>query len=84
VIEGQSELSAGLHETEHYITSLKAMDAYGAAGDLALGHAGGQIILRGIGMTKNLGLIENLQQFVLAPVQAHEQLVEGKVSGAQT
>lgn len=80
--EGDAELSAGLHELEHDVAGLAAIGAHRAARDPALGHAGPQVVLGGIGVEQDLGPLQHLQQFVLSPVQAGEQLAQFMIAGA--
>ena len=79
--ERDPELAAGLHQAEHDVARGASCRAHGAAGDLALGHAGADVVLRAIGVQRDLGMLKNTQQFVLAPVQPSKEPVEGDVVG---
>jgi len=79
--ERDLELAAGLHQAEQDVARGASWRAHGAAGDLALGHAGADVVLRSVGVQRDLGMLEHAQQFVLAPVQPGEQPIERRVVG---
>lgn len=79
--EGDAELPAGLHQPEHDIAGLAANGAHCTPRDPALGHAGAQVIFRGIGVKRDLRSPQYLQQFGLAAVQAGQQRLPVPVSG---
>lgn len=73
---------AGLHEPEHDIAGLAAIGAHGAARNPALGDAGPRVVFGGIGVERDLGPLQHLQQFALSPVQGRQQLTQLLVTGA--
>ena len=72
--EGDAELATGLHQAEHDVACLATIGAHRATRDPALGDAGAQVVFGGIGVERDLRSLHNLQQFVLSPVQASQQL----------
>jgi hypothetical protein len=82
VVEGKPELLAGLHQTEHDIACDTAVAAHRAAGDFPFGDKGSQGILRCVGVQRNFGIIEHLQQLGFPSMQPLKQLVERIITGA--
>ncbi len=70
--ERDLELAAGLHEAEHDVACGASCRAHGAAGDRAFGHAGPDVVLRAVGVQRDLGMLQYAQQLVLAPVQPRQ------------
>jgi len=79
--EGCFQLPAGLHQAEHDVARDAAVSTDRAAGDLPFCDEGADVVLGGIGVERNVGPLEHLEQFVLAPVKADEQLVEIGIAG---
>ena len=80
--EGDAELATGLHQAEHDVACLATIGAHRATRDPALGDAGAQVVFGGIGVERDLRSLHNLQQFVLSPVQASQQLTRFFVARA--
>ena len=81
MIEGDAELLAGLHQPEHDVAGNATVDTDGAAGDLAPGDEGTNIVLRRVGVQWNIRVLENFEQFSLSSMEAQEQLVELGIAG---
>ena len=75
--EGDAELGAGLVEAEKGIAAIATRIASGAAAHLSFGDLTADIVLRSIGVQRNLWPIENHQQFALVGAEPCEQPVEG-------
>ncbi len=80
--EGDALFGAGLHEAEEGVAGLAAGLGAGAAGDLAAGDAGADVVLRAVGVEGDLGMLEDEQQFVLVGVEPRQQPVQGGEVGA--
>ena len=79
--ERDAELAAGFHETKRDVACCASCRAHGAAGDLALGYASADVVLRAVGVQRDLGALEYTQQLGLAPMQPGEKPVQGCVIG---
>src|SRR3954466_16378466 len=82
VPEGDAELLAGLGEAEEGVAAVAAKIALGATADLALGHLAADVVLRAIGMQRDLWMVEHHQQSGLLGVQPLQQAVEHDEAGA--
>ena len=82
VPEGDAELPAGLGEAEEGVAAVAADVAVGSAADLALGHLAADVVLRAVGVQRDLRVIEHHQQLGLVGVQPLQQAVEGGEAGA--
>ena len=80
VEEGDFELPAGLGEPEHDVAGVAASVAEGPAGDFALGDEDADVVFRGVGVQRNMGMVEDAQEIVLEAKEAPEQAVEGGVA----
>ena len=69
VVEGKPELPAGFEQAQHRVPRHPPIEAHGTAGDLALGDEGAQVVLRCIGVQWNLGMLQHLEELVLASMQ---------------
>src|SRR5208337_1049864 len=84
VPEREAELLAGLAEAEEGVAAVAAGAGLGAAADLAFGHLAADVVLRTIGVQRDLRVVEHHQELGLVGVQPLEQAVEGgKAGGAQ-
>src|SRR5208337_4679513 len=84
VPEREAELLAGLAEAEEGVAAVAAGVGLGAAADLAFGHLAADVILRTVGVQRDLRVVEHHQELGLVGVQPLEQAVEGgKAGGAQ-
>ncbi|MHC2357816.1 hypothetical protein ACVMB3_007339 [Sinorhizobium meliloti] len=72
---------AGLHQPEHDVACDAAVQAHGAAGNLASGDEGTNIVLRRVGVQWNIRVLENLEQFIPASMEAQVQFVERRIAG---
>jgi len=71
--ERDVELDAGLHQAEQDIAGILACLTDGSAGYLALGDEGADVVFGAIGVERDLGAIENAQEFMLAAIQPGKQ-----------
>lgn len=83
MVKGNVELLAGLHQPEHNIAGDATVEADGSTRDLSLGDEGTNIVLRRIGVQRNLRMFQHLEQFLLAPMEAHKQLVKCLIADGQ-
>src|SRR5271166_5783936 len=84
VPERDAELLARLAEAEEGVTAVAPGVAFGPAADLALGHLAADVVLRTIGVQRDLRVVEHHQELGLVGVQPLEQPIEGgKAGGAQ-
>ncbi len=83
MVEREPELLAGLHQTEHDVSRDPAVAAHRAAGDFSFRDEGPQVIFRCVGVQRDAGMLEHLQQLVLPSMQPLKQLVECLITGAQ-
>lgn len=81
VSEGEPEFCACLGQAEEGVAALAACVAAGAAADLALGDLAADVVFRAVGVKRDIGLVEDHQQFRLVGVEAGEQPVEGGEAG---
>lgn len=65
VEERDTQFLARLHEAEAGVATVAAGLAPGAAGDLALGDVTADVVLRAVGMERDLGPIEDPKQLGL-------------------
>src|SRR4051812_48913841 len=82
VPEAEAELGAGLGQAEEGVAAVAAEIAAGATADLAAGDLGADVVLRAVGVQRDLGVVQHLQQLRLVGVQALEQAVELDEAGA--
>ena len=82
VPEAEAELAAGLEQAEEGVAAVAAGVAAGAGADLAPGDLGADVILRAVGVQRDLGAVEDAQEFLFIGVQALEQLIQGGEAGA--
>jgi hypothetical protein len=82
VPEGDAELRTGLGEAEKSIAAIAAGVAAGAAADLSLGDLAADVVLRSVGVERDLGPVVDEEQFGLVGVKSGEQAVEGDEIGA--
>ncbi|ACI59537.1 hypothetical protein Rleg2_6158 (plasmid) [Rhizobium leguminosarum bv. trifolii WSM2304] len=83
VVKGKPKLLAGFHQTKHDVARNTAIATHRAAGDLSLRDKTPQIIFGCIGVQRNFGMIEHLEQLVLPSRQPFKQLIECLITGAQ-
>src|SRR5271165_4717434 len=84
VPEREAELLARLAEAEEGVAAVAAGVGLGAAADLAFGHLAADVVLRTIGVQRDLRVVEHHQELGLVGVQPLEQAVEGgKAGGSQ-
>jgi hypothetical protein len=81
--EGDAELGAGLGQAEEGVAAITPEVAAGAAADLAPGDLATDVVLRSIGMQRDLRVVENQEQFGLFGVEARKQPIEGGKAGLQ-
>src|SRR3954465_3398302 len=62
VPERPSELLAGFHQAQEHIPAIPAHVAAGSAADLAPGHLGPDVVLRSVGVERDLGAVEHPEQ----------------------
>src|ERR1700687_1568341 len=82
VPKGDAEFGAGLGEAEEGVATVASRLAACSPADFALGDLTADIVLRPIGVERNLGTIEDGQKFALVGVKALEQRVEPAEAGA--
>src|SRR4051812_9889498 len=82
VPEAEVELGAGLGQVVEGIAAVAPDVAPGAAADLAPGDLGADVVLRSVGVQRDLRAVEHVQQLGLVGVQAVEQPVEHGEAGA--
>jgi hypothetical protein len=73
-----------MHQAEERVAAVAAGVAVGSAADLALGDKGADVALGAIGVQRDIGPIEHLQQFRLVGMQPCQQAIEDDESGAAT
>jgi hypothetical protein len=76
-----AELGAGLGEGEEGVATVATDIAAGAAADFASGDVAADVILRSVGVQRNLWSVEYHQQFGLVGMKPREQTVEGDEAG---
>lgn len=76
LVEGETELLAGLHQAEHGIARNAAVTRNRSAGDFSLGDEGPQVFLRWFGMQRDVGIFQHLKQFVFSAVQPRQKRVK--------
>src|SRR3954471_904436 len=59
VPERHSELLAGFHQAQEHIPAIPAHVAAGSAADLAPGHLGADVVLRSVGVQRDLRAVEH-------------------------
>ena len=77
VPEGDAKFPAGLCKSEEGVAAVAADIALGSAADLALGNLAADVVLRAVGVQRDLRVIEHHQQLGLVGVQPLKQTVEG-------
>src|SRR5690242_931944 len=77
VPEGDAKFPAGLCKSEEGVAAVAADIALGSAADLALGNLAADVVLRAVGVQRDLRVIEHHQQLGLVGVQPLKQAVEG-------
>src|SRR6266702_712424 len=77
VPERDFELGASLGDAEEGVAAIAADIAAGATADLAPGHVAADVVLRSVGVQRDLGSVEHHQQFGFVGVEPREQTVEG-------
>src|ERR1035437_8009073 len=83
VPERDTKLAAGLTKTEEGVAAVAPGVGLGAAADLALGHLAADVVLRAVGVQRDLRMVEHHQQLGLVGMQPLEQPIErGEGSGA--
>ena len=81
VPERDFELGAGLEETQEGVSTIATDIAARAAADLSPGDVAADVVLRSVGVQRDLGSVEDHQQLGLVGVEPHEQTVEGDEAG---
>ena len=81
VPEAETELGTGLGQPEKGVSAVASGVAAGSAADLAPGHLGADVVLRSVGVQRDLGAVEHPQQFRLVGVQPREQPVQDDEAG---
>ena len=76
-----AELGASLDDAEEGVAAIAADIAAGATADLAPGHVAADVVLRSVGVQRDLGSVEHHQQFGFVGVEPREQTVEGDEAG---
>ena len=76
-----SELGAGFAQPEEGIATVAAGVTAGAAADLALGDVAANVVLRAVRVQRDLGLVEDPEEFGFVAPQALEQTVERDEAG---
>ena len=56
------EFPAGLGEAKHDVAGVAAFVADGSAGDFALGDEDADVVFRGVGVQRNMGMVEDAQE----------------------
>jgi hypothetical protein len=79
--ETDAELGAGLGKGEESIAGVAAGIAAGAAGNFAPCDVTTNVVLRAIGVQRNFGTLEHLEQLRLVGMKPCEQAVEGDEAG---
>src|SRR5471030_2653032 len=69
-------LCTGLVEAEEGVSAVASEVAAGASTDLALGDLAADVVFGAVGVQRNLGPVENLQQLTLVGLQPCQQAVE--------
>lgn len=77
VPESDAELGAGFYQTEESITAVSPEIAAGATADLSFGDLAADVVLRAIGVQRDLWPIKHHQQLRLVGVQPREQSIQG-------
>jgi hypothetical protein len=81
VPKADAELGAGLGEGEEGIARIATEIATGAAGDFAPCDVTTDIVLRAIGVERNIGALDHLEQLRLVGMKPCEQTIEGDEAG---
>src|SRR4051794_23108395 len=81
VPERHSELLAGFHQAQERVPAIAAPVAASSAADLAPGDLGADVVLRSVGVQRDLGAVEHSEQFGLVGTQPREQPVQGDETG---
>src|SRR5215208_163421 len=81
VPEAEAELGTGLGQAEEGVPAIASGVAAGSAADLAPGDLGADVVLRSVGVQRDLGAVEHSEQVGLVGVQPREQPVQGDETG---
>src|SRR5215213_1567897 len=81
VPEAETELGTGLGQAEEGVPAIAAHVAAGSAADLAPGDLGPDVVLRSVGVQRDLRAVEHPQEFRLVGVQPREQPVQDDKAG---
>src|SRR3954447_22498292 len=81
VPEAEAELGTGLSQAEEGVPAIASGVAAGSAADLAPGHLGADVVLRSVGVQRDLGSVEHPQEFRLVGVQPCKQPVQDDEAG---
>ena len=82
VPESDAQLGAGLGQAKEGIPAVATDIAAGTAADFAFGDLAADIVLRGIGVQRDVRVVERGQQFGLVGMQPLQQAVESDEAGA--
>src|SRR5271170_8164961 len=74
-------LAAGLQEAEEGVAAVAADVGAGPAADLALGDVATDVVLGAVGVQRDIGPIEHLEQFALVGPLAGQQTIESGEAG---
>src|SRR3954462_15571570 len=81
VPEAEAELGTGLSQAEEGVPAIASGVAAGSAADLAPGNLGPDVVLRSVGVQRDLGVVEHPQEFRLVGVQPCKQPVQDDEAG---
>src|ERR1700691_3555138 len=81
VPEFDSELAAGLVEAEEGVAAVAADVGAGSSADLALGDLAADIVLGAVGVQRDIGPFEHLEQFALVGSLTGQQTIESGEAG---
>src|SRR3954470_8368653 len=82
VPERDPELAAGLGEAEEGIATVTTEVGFGATADMAFGHLAADVVLRSVGVQRDLRAVEHCQQLGLVGMQPRQQPIEADEAGA--
>src|SRR5271163_4135187 len=81
VPEFDAVLAAGLQEAEKAVAAVAADVGAGSSADLALGDLAADIVLGAVGVQRDIGPFEHLEQFALVGPLAGQQTIESGEAG---
>src|SRR5215208_5417379 len=81
VPEAEAELGTGLSQAEEGVPAVASGVAAGSAAHLAPGHLGPDVVLRSVGVQRDLRAVEHPEQVGLVSVQPREQPVQDDEAG---